>query len=250
MRRIRLWATAAIAVLACGTAEASPSSPRARTLVTSGNVWGLAADGAGIGIHVRVRGCDSASFWPPGGKVSRLPGRGCGFDAPETYFESLDPRRYATGLGQPRLRQLHVLLQPEHRDAAGAEAGSQAYCEGPPDCGSPGPYQDDNTLYSFVGKRFVKIVSLPAFTSLADVDRGRILLHQDETLQIVDTHAAPLVSVHLVKPPTTVFLSGPDLVAAVDGSLLDYDSGTGALRVARSMAPGGRFRALAAGRAL
>src|SRR5262249_7301866 len=148
------------------------------------------------------------------GKLTRLPQRRCTGDR-ATYFDTLTlvgtrlawvnhfyaNFTYCFGPFTATLRALKPVRVPNRvcdRLEGGADAdwdlaaagdllvaGSYdwGYCDGPPDCDSPGPYQDDNTLYSFVGNRFVKIVSLPAFTSLEDVDRGRILLRQDKTLQ-------------------------------------------------------------------
>jgi len=283
MVRSALWAAAAAAVLACGTAEASSSVSRPTTLVTRNTVVALAVDGARVAVRVSLKlksgvVCDSALFWRPGGKVSRIPKRGCDFDAPSSAFDSLTLARtrlvwvdhvygnfsYCYGPFTATLKALKPVRIPNgvcdrldggqdsDWDFAGTGnfwvARSYEYCD---DCETGPPNQEDNVkLYSLTGGRFAKLASLPNDTRLEDAEDGQILLRQGATLQVVDTHGKPQASVQLAKPPTAALLSGNDLVAAVAGSLLTYDPATGALRATWAMATGGRFRGLAGGRAL
>jgi len=287
MTRFIFSGVAVAAVLACGTVEASSSASRATALVTQRRVVGLAAGGAHVAVHLQWKlksgvVCDSVLFWRPGGKVSRVAGRGCDGDGPSSYFDALTLAgtrlvwvnhfygnfSYCYGPFTATLRALKPVRVPngvcDRLDggqdsswdfaAAGhllvAHSYEFGYCGGPPECDTRGPYQTGVTLYSFAGKRFSKIASLPAFAQLRDVDGGRILLQQDQTLQLVDTRGAPLASVQLAERPAAALLSGTDLVAAVGGSLLDYDPATSGLRATWPMAPHGRLGGLVGGRAM
>ena len=143
----------------------------------------LAADGSRVAVHGQWKlkngdWCDSVLFWRPAGKVTRLPQRRCGGNL-STYFDTLTLAgtrlvwvnhfyanfAYCFGPFTATLRALKPVRVP-NRVCDRLEGGGDAdwdfaaagdflvahsyefgYCEGPPDCDTSGPYQENVTLY-------------------------------------------------------------------------------------------------------
>jgi len=282
MRRLVCAVAAGVAVLAAGSAAATSASPQSVKLATPGEkIAHFSADGPHAVFLLRKREgrktCASVSLWTPGGHVHRVPRRACVWsDTRGSNFEALTLAgtravwvNYTYGnfayCEGPFTSTLHRLT-PTHVANTVCDGSDNYfwdfkgdrhllvgrayhYCDS--DCANYGPaYEEYVTLYRFSGGHFLTIASLPHDTRLLGVDAGRILLQGPSMLEIVDTHGASLATVQLTAHPDAAFLSGGDLVAAVGGSLLDYDASTGTLLQTWPMRAGGRLRGLEAGRAL
>jgi len=271
-------------MLGAGSAAATPVSPRLVTLVTPGEkVARLSADGLRAALLLRTsegqKTCRSVSLWRPGGTAGRVPVHACaGPYARSAHFRALtlagvravwvnythDNFAYCEGPFTSTSRRL-APTSTRSGICDGTEGNyfwdfagdghllvGRTYHLCDSDCppNYAGKYEEDVTLYRFSGGHFLTIASLPRNTRLLGVDGGRILLRRTSMLEIVDTHGASLATVQLIGRPQAAFLSGGDLVAAVRGSLLDFDSATGTLRETWHLPVGGRLRGLEDGRAL